>query len=900
MSQLVSASALGQSQDSAADELLRMKYKGPWTLGPYAVNDVVANNNKLYVCTAVVSSSSPVIGTSAASGTAINFHVPLPTGSLAGDLCVMAMETFAGTTAAVTGFTAIGTDTVSTNTHGQMWTKALSSTDITNGFIVVSNASGQNQACAIIIIRGGTVDTTNAAATGLVTPSVTPTGPGYLVQWVANSAGTGTTFTQASETSVVTSATGVGSVALGYEPYISGSGASAARTWTTSASTTPVSGVVPVLVSMSFPTTSFAAMAAQQGYVDDQDTNKPSYAPSGLKNRFDGLRGVYNWKASNTRVLDQGLSYAAVNGMTRHLVFGDSVSAGCTSAIGVLTFDRLRAWPLAMRDQLAEIGIPSNGTGFVRANDNANVEARYSGTTGVWDNTQLFYIITTTLNSATTFTADRSGSILDTLYYDGANGTFTISVNGATSGTGFATVVGSGVGTWKKFRMSGQAIVPGSTVTIKCTVVNTTGVYFAGFAVFSPNQGLIVDNVSQSGAKATGTGITSWSDASAGPYAAYKDIAGRTRQVLTGATTAGSPTLTATGANFTTNDIGEPIDLVPDATGIAFPPGSYISAFTSATVVTISANALITSTARTVNIGRDPACIHIALGGNDIQGASTDAQIMAAITTIRNLYPKSDCILHLQNEIAPALASSARELSFQQAIYNLADTLDVPLYDWRDRTGPYATALANGVYGDYQAHMVSAMYANLGASLAVIMGGGSARPQASSPVLPTDLANKGYVDSSKMLAKLSTSVVSTAATDTMILQYQVPANSVAVGSSFEFTLFGLSSSTGTLIFKVHAGAAGTVADGVAWTSITSAAQVANQRAGINGVLTVRSIGSGTCMCEAQGYAQAALLPTVVATAATAAITTTAPWWITLSVTASVGTFTGLTGIITAI
>jgi hypothetical protein len=88
---------------------------------------------------------------------------------------------------------------------------------------------------------------------------------------------------------------------------------------------------------------------------------------------------------------------------------------------------------------------------------------------------------------------------------------------------------------------------------------------------------------------------------------------------------------------------------------------------------------------------------------------------------------------------------------------------------------------------------------------------------------------------------------------------------------------------------VKVGANGTTADTQAWISITSAAQVANQRAGFRCLLIVRS--ATTCQCEGYGYAQAALLPTVVAAVATTTIATTANWNIDITCTCSAGTWT---------
>jgi hypothetical protein len=158
----------------------------------------------------------------------------------------------------------------------------------------------------------------------------------------------------------------------------------------------------------------------------------------------------------------------------------------------------------------------------------------------------------------------------------------------------------------------------------------------------------------------------------------------------------------------------------------------------------------------------------------------------------------------------------------------------------------------------------------------------------------SDLQKAGATafSAASLFAALPAPVATSGATETLLHKLQVPANSVAVGTVFDIFLEGISSSTGTLIFRVRAGAAGTIADGQGWISITSAAQVANQRAGFWGTLTVRSIGvAGTVQIECLGHAQAALLPTLVAAVVLVTVNTTAAWFIDLSCVCSVGTFT---------
>lgn len=485
--------------------------------------------------------------------------------------------------------------------------------------------------------------------------------------------------------------------------------------------------------------------------------NIPSYAQSVFpKNTYDGVRGIYNYKSSNTRIMDQGISNSMAGGQTHHIVIGDSVSQGATSGIGVVTYDRLHAWSLCMRDQLALSGVPANGTGFVRVNDAGTADARWTqvAATGTWTFTGNTYLAGSTLNATATFVPDRAGTVVEVGYLDSGTATFTVSIDGATSGANFGTFTTAAAGaTWKKARISGATIKVGSIITIKITTLGS-GLGISGASVFTPGAGLIIDNVAQSGSRAQGTGTATWDDATGGPTFLFKDVSGRARTITDAATTAASNVLTSATAAFTVNDQGEPIDQFPDATGILFPPNTYMVTRTGATTMVMSNNALVTASGKTLGLSRDPSCLHLALGGNDMiaLGAAGISAMVTALTNIRNRYPKSDCILHLENEPSDGshgttLVTSADELLFQKAMYTLADTLDVPLYDWRDRAGTYTNAYNNGIMNDYQAHMNPGMYADLGSSLAVIIGGGSGQPQYwPLPVYDGDLTNKRYTD----------------------------------------------------------------------------------------------------------------------------------------------------------
>jgi hypothetical protein len=123
-------------------------------------------------------------------------------------------------------------------------------------------------------------------------------------------------------------------------------------------------------------------------------------------------------------------------------------------------------------------------------------------------------------------------------------------------------------------------------------------------------------------------------------------------------------------------------------------------------------------------------------------------------------------------------------------------------------------------------------------------------------------------------------------TEGVLLAARVPAKAVNVGQVFRFRMLG-NATGGTVAFRVRIGTAGGTGDAQAWVSVTSASLSANNRAGFEGLLTIRSVGTGgTAQCEALGFGNTALLPTTTAAVATAAINTTVAWFITMTVTTS--------------
>jgi len=124
--------------------------------------------------------------------------------------------------------------------------------------------------------------------------------------------------------------------------------------------------------------------------------------------------------------------------------------------------------------------------------------------------------------------------------------------------------------------------------------------------------------------------------------------------------------------------------------------------------------------------------------------------------------------------------------------------------------------------------------------------------------------------------------------ETLLFKALIPAGA-QIGDTFRVTLFGVSSSTGTLLFRARVGANGSIADNQAWISTTSAAQVANAWAEVDVLITLRSaIAVQASGCALAG---AVVLPQLIGAPATAAIVSTSQWYIDITCACSVGTFT---------
>ena len=137
--------------------------------------------------------------------------------------------------------------------------------------------------------------------------------------------------------------------------------------------------------------------------------------------------------------------------------------------------------------------------------------------------------------------------------------------------------------------------------------------------------------------------------------------------------------------------------------------------------------------------------------------------------------------------------------------------------------------------------------------------------------------------------------------ETLLHKATIPGSAVMAGDAFRIKMHGISSSTGTLIFRIRIGVLGTIGDTQSWISVTSAAQVANSRAGIDCTVYMTAVGAGgSARAEGDAICSALILPTVVAAQANTAINTTSIWYIDVTCTCSVGTYTCLMCVIEAL
>lgn len=151
---------------------------------------------------------------------------------------------------------------------------------------------------------------------------------------------------------------------------------------------------------------------------------------------------------------------------------------------------------------------------------------------------------------------------------------------------------------------------------------------------------------------------------------------------------------------------------------------------------------------------------------------------------------------------------------------------------------------------------------------------GGAIVNLSSPSLPTDGANKAYVDSISY-ALTPTYLTHAASGEAPVVRFSFPSSVLSPGSLWALRLTGQVSSTATVTYRVRIGTTGTTTDAVAATFV-SAAGVANAFTGLDVVCRVLTAGvSGTLRASGIGHLNATNLPPVAAAYTPATVNTTA-------------------------
>jgi hypothetical protein len=373
--------------------------------------------------------------------------------------------------------------------------------------------------------------------------------------------------------------------------------------------------------------------------------NIPTYATAHA-GVFDGA-AAYNVKPSNTARLKAGLGRVAAGTGAGEIAFiGDSLMAGSTTGGG--TYQVTSMWPLYMRTLNPVLPAASQSDGMIRFVVSAGTGDPRFAVTGTWLQSGPIFNYATVVNSTVTVTTTTTGTACSIWYYDTAdNAQFTISVNGAVSGAGFATVTCSGPGGWRRKDLSG--FTAANNVTAKFTVAGSIGwMGILAGGIYNPNT-LLFHNIAGASSQASGTGQYSWTD-------------------LTG--------------------------------GASMPNAAFVAPHNLAVYRS------------------DPDAVFIGLGVNDLTHGQSQATTIAAVTTLVNSYPNSDVILVITTPLNTIYITNAAWESYAGALYSLADSLGLPLFDFRNLSGNYAAAAASGYTIDGTGHFLPFANAMLGRAVA--------------------------------------------------------------------------------------------------------------------------------------------------------------------------------------
>jgi hypothetical protein len=221
----------------------------------------------------------------------------------------------------------------------------------------------------------------------------------------------------------------------------------------------------------------------------------------------------------------------------------------------------------------------------------------------------------------------------------------------------------------------------------------------------------------------------------------------------------------------------------------------------------------------------------------------------------------------------------------------VASTGSVTKFNLQNNTiGPTAGFGANG----YGVLVNAGVYGGYNVTGNDVRGNTTANISDAGTVATTDLKvvtdNMGHLLTG-LVTSLGAVLTVPATTETVVLSARIPANAVQVGQVFRIKGIGIYGGTnGTPTWRVRVGSAGTTADGIA-DIVSPVTGAVNVRSAFEALLTIRSLGSaGTCQAEGYAISGAAVASTTLAAVATAAVNTTAPWFIDLTWSSTAATF----------
>lgn len=286
---------------------------------------------------------------------------------------------------------------------------------------------------------------------------------------------------------------------------------------------------------------------------------------------------------------------------------------------------------------------------------------------------------------------------------------------GKATQTGFLDprwTLGSG---WTQFTTNAAAATNGAVATCVTSQACTTVELYYRDVSGSATASVTVDGANAQTITTTGT--------SAMKKLTWTGLANTTHTIVLTTTSATSFTLFGAGAYNASGLVAQ--NMAAYGTQVTTDWGT--SYFSYASVVQLLFGGTVTAPATTAGVGNGlahPTVLHVQLGVNDIKNTTTSAAtIAAAIQTLVGYFAGAEVYLHAQLQPNTTLGVTQAEWEeYVAALYALADTLDVPLFDWHHRSGGITTALANGAMSSDGLHPTAAWQYEQGRALALQLG----------------------------------------------------------------------------------------------------------------------------------------------------------------------------------